>query len=153
LPNDVISVTPTDVHVEVNQRNLVFMKMVFPVSNGISWNGNALLPSEDPDPNYDEFNKYDWNYVYSNFDTDYQPVAKLYDHTVTVNEINDTLNNPDIDSTAYAYKNFSQEIYGYNVGMIYRERVYWVFQPKVGTSGGSGFRKGYSVIMRAVDNN
>ena len=149
LVNDVITVTPTDDHVEMEQKTLTFIKLAFPVANGKSWNGNALLPATDNDSAYDEFNKFQqsWNYTYSDYDTDFQPNAKLYEHTVTVNEISDTLGNPDTDSTAYAYKNFSKEIYAYNVGLIYKERTYWEYKPEV------GYRKGYSVILKAVDNN
>lgn len=150
ISNDVISVTPTENLVEFQQKNLSFIKMVFPVSNGKSWNGNALIPTNDPDPAYKEFDNEAWNYTYANFDTDYQPSAKLYEHTVTVNQIDDVLNDPEAEPSAYAYKNFSKEVYAYNVGLVYKERVYWEFQPK---PGGSGFRKGYSVILRAIDNN
>jgi len=152
IPNDVISVTPSADHVEVYQKNLKFIKLVFPVSNGKSWNGNAMLPLQDQDYK-EEYDNDKWNYTYSNFDTDFDPGNNLYEHTVTVNQIDDALNNPDVDSTAYAYRNFSKEIYAYGVGMIYKERVFWTFQPKVGSSGGSGHRKGYGVVMKAVYNN
>lgn len=151
LPNDVIYVTATGEHAEFKQRNITFLKMVFPVSNGKSWNGNAMIPLGDED--YKEYDNDQWVYTYANFDTEFDPGNNLYEHTVTVNQIDDKLNDPDIDSTAYAYRNYAQEVYAYNVGMVYRERIYWEFQPKVGTSGGSGYRRGYEVRMRAVENN
>lgn len=151
IPNDVIYVTPTADHIEMEQKNLKFIKMTFPVSNGKSWNGNAMIPLDDAD--YEEFDNDKWKYTYANFDTEFDPGNNLYEHTVTVNHIDDALNDPDVDPNAYAYRNYSQEIYAYNVGMIYKERIYWVFQPKVGGSGGSGYRKGYRVIMKAVENN
>ncbi|RYG53680.1 MAG: hypothetical protein EOO01_03705 [Chitinophagaceae bacterium] len=152
LPNDVITVTPAADHVEVYQKNLRFIKMTFPVSNGKSWNGNAMIPLDDQDYK-EEYDNDKWVYTYSDFDTDFDPGNNLYEHTVTVNQIDDALNNPDVDSTAYAYRNFSKEVYAYGVGMIYRERTFWTFQPKVGSSGGSGHRKGYGVVMKAVSNN
>jgi len=151
VPNDVLSVTPTEDRVELMQRGLTFIKMVFPVSNNKSWNGNALIALGDKDNA--EYDNDKWKYTYANFDTEFDPGNNLYEHTVTVNQIDDQLNDPDVDSTAYAYRNYSQEIYAYNVGMVYRQRIYWEFQPKVGGSGGSGYRKGYSVILRAVENN
>jgi len=151
-PSDVIYVTPSETQVIMSQRNAKFIKMVFPVSNGTTWNGNAMLPLEDPD--YAEYDNDKWVYTYANFNTDYNTTpAKVYNNTVTVNQIDDALNDPDVDSNAYAYKNYSQEVYAYNVGMVYSKRTYWVFQPKVGGSGGSGFRKGYEVILKAVENN
>lgn len=148
VPNDVIYVTPAADHIEMEQKNLKFIKMTFPVSNGKSWNGNAMIPLDDQD--YEEFDNDKWKYTYANFNTEFDPGNNLYEHTVTVNQIDDALNDPDVDSNAYAYRNYSQEIYAYNVGLIYKERIYWVFQPK---PGGSGYRKGYRVIMKAVENN
>lgn len=151
-PSSVIYATPSEGNVIVDERNTKFIKMVFPVSNGTAWNGNAMLPLSDPD--YAEFDNDKWVYTYADFNTDYNTTpAKVYNNTVTVNQIDDSLNNPDEDSTAYAYKNYAQEVYAYNVGMIYRKRTYWVFQPKIEGSGGSGFRKGYEVILKAVENN
>lgn len=151
VPNDVIYVTPTGDRIEYNQKNRTFLKMVFPVSDGKSWNGNAMINSLDADNA--EYIGDAWKYTYANFNTEFDPGNNLYEHTVTVNQIDDALNDPDVDSTVYAYKNYGQEVYAYNVGMVYRERIYWVFQPKVGSSGGSGYRKGYRVVMRAVENN
>lgn len=149
VPNDVIYVTPTADHIELEQKNLKFIKLTFPVSNGKSWNGNAMIPIADEDYKK-EYDNSNWKYTYANFDTEFDPGNNLYEHTVTVNQIDDALNNPDVDSSAYAYRNYSQEIYAYNVGLVYKERIYWEFQPK---PGGSGYRKGYEVRMRAIDNN
>jgi len=153
VASDVIYATPTPTNVVVTQKNLKFIKLTFPVANGKSWNGNAMIPLDDA--HNEEYNNDKWLYTYARFDQSFDPGNNLYRHTVTVNEIDDQLNDPDVDSTAYAYKNYEQEIYAYNVGMIYRERIYWVFQPKSpdGQSGGSGYRKGYGVLMKAVDNN
>ncbi len=151
-PSEVIYATPTENTLEYSQKNLTFLKLVFPVGNGINWNGNAMIPVTDPDYS-DEYNNEKWQYTYSDFDKEFNTGNNLYEHTVTVNQIDDQLNDPDVDSSAYAYRNYANEVYAYNVGMIYREREYWTFQPKVGNSGGSGFRKGYGVIMKAVENN
>lgn len=153
VPHDVIYATMSDNKLVVTEQNLNFIKLTFPVENGNSWNGNAMIPLGDQDnAQYDDNN---WNYVYNNFDQSYNTGVELFQHTVTVNEIDDQLNNPDVDSTVYAFRNYSQEIYAYNVGMIYRERIYWTFQPKApnGQGGGSGYRKGFSVVMKAVAHN
>ncbi len=151
-PSEVIYATPTETTLEYTQKNLTFIKLVFPVDNFVYWNGNSMLPLADPDYS-EEFGGDKWSYNYSKFDKEFDPGNNLYEHTVTVNQIDEQLNDPDIDSTAYAYKNYSKEVYAYNVGLVYKERVYWTFQPKEGNSGGSGYRKGYGVIMRAIENN
>ncbi len=151
---DVFYVTPGESSLEVNQRNLTFIKLVFPVTQGTTWDGNAKIPRLDQDYTQ-EFNNSNWLYSYHNIGMPFDPGNNYYERTVTVNHIDDQLNNPDLDSTLYAYRNYSQEVYAYNVGMIYRERIYWVFQPQGpgGQGGGSGYRKGYGVRMRAIENN
>ncbi|MFT4062681.1 MAG: hypothetical protein QM642_10030 [Edaphocola sp.] len=151
VANDVVYATPTETQLLFSQRNITFIKMVFPVANGTTWKGNALIPVADED--YAQYDGDNWNYTYANFDQPYDPGGNPFEHTVTVNEIDDALNDPDVDTTAYAYRNYSQAVYAYNVGLIYSERIYWVFQPKVGSSGGSGYRKGYEVRMWAIENN
>jgi len=149
VPDDVVYATRTSNRLILTQKSFKYIKLVFPVSNGTSWDGNAMIPLADSDNV--QFDNPNWVYTYSNFDEVYRPGNNVYEHTVTVNEIDDRLNDPEADSTQYAYQNFSREVYAYHVGLIYRERVYWTFQPE--EAGGSGYRKGYGVTMKAVDNN
>lgn len=145
VQNDVLYVTPTSTGLEYSEKNITFLKLTFPVSEGKTWNGNSMIPNITP--KYDEFFNEEWQYTYVDFDKDYDLGNKIFQHSVTVNHIDAGVNDPDVDSTGFAYKNYSQEVYAYNVGLIYRERIYWVYQPTV------GFRKGYGVIMRAVEHN
>jgi len=153
VPKNVLYAVKHNGQLVVTQDNRKFIKLIFPVENGTHWDGNAMIALGDEDNA--EYNNSKWDYTYSDFDQSFNTGVKLFQHTVTVNEIDDKLNDPDKDTTAYAYKNYAQEVYAYNVGMVYRERIYWVFQPKSpdGESGGSGYRKGYSVTMKAVDHN
>jgi len=148
---EVFYISDNETSIEVNQRNLTFIKMIFPVTEGATWDGNARIPKFDQEYTA-EYNNSNWIYSYHNLNAPFDPGNNYYERTVTVNHIDDQLNNPDVDSTAYAYRNFSQEVYAYGVGMIYRERIYWVFQPSA-NGGGSGYRKGYGVRMRAIANN
>lgn len=148
---EVFYITDNETSIQVNQKNLTFIKMIFPVEEGATWDGNALVPKFDQDYT-EEYNNSNWIYSYHNPNMPFDPGNNYYERTVTVNHIDDQLNDPDKDSTVYAYRNYSQEVYAYGVGMIYKERIYWVFQPSV-NGGGSGYRKGYGVRMRAIENN
>jgi len=156
VPSDVIHATISNNRLITTQSNLDIIQLTFPIENGKTWNGLAMLPLEEHATSFPErFQDPEYVFEYSNFDEEYDPGNQYYKHTVTVNHIDQELNNPEEDSTAYAYKNYSKEVYAYNVGLIYREIVYWTFQPKgpAGQSGGSGYRKGFGVTMRAIDNN
>lgn len=151
---EVFYVTKTNNSIEVNQKNITFIKLIFPVTDGKAWDGNAKVPILDQTYTK-EYDNANWIYIYNKADQPFDPGNNFYEHTVTVNQIDDQLNDPDVDPSAYAYKNYSQEVYALNVGLIYRDRIYWEFQPKSpdGQSGGSGYRKGYGVRMRAIENN
>ena len=59
------------------------------------------------------------------------------------------MNYPAIDSNVYAMRTYAKEVYGYNIGMIYKEWVHWTYTP----NHDGACVKGYSVIMRAIDYN
>lgn len=147
-PDHVIHVTPTNNFIEFSQKNLTFLNMTFPVQEGVSWNGLAKIATEDPA--LPEFNSDGWKFTFANVGLPFNTGNNYFAKTATVNQIDEQLNDPETDSMAFAFKNYSQEIFGYDVGMIYKERIYWVFQP---SPGGSGYRKGYGVIMRAIEHN
>ena len=66
-----------------------------------------------------------------------------FENTISVNEIADSVSYP----LPGAHKTFSREVYAYDVGMIYREFTHWTNDP------GNPCRKGFSVMMRAIDHN
>src|ERR1700744_2685971 len=46
-PQGVIYVTPTTSSIEVTQKNLTYIKLTFPVSNGSTWPGTSLVSVND----------------------------------------------------------------------------------------------------------
>ena len=140
---DVIHVTRTNTSLEWVQKNARLIKMVYPIAEGKSWNSNAYITNLDD--TLKEYHNYNWNSHYVNVDKPFNPGNNPFEHTVTVNGIDETINVP--DTNVFAARNYSQEIYAYNVGLVYRERIFWEYQPNV------GYRKGYEVLMRAVEQN
>lgn len=139
----VFYVTPTPTRLEYVESNVRFIKLVFPVSNNITWKGNAMIPAADQDYAYFQ----DWTYRYSNFGEPYNNGKALFDNTVTVHQVDDSVNNPETQPSDFASKTFGKEVYGYDIGMVYREMTHWTYQPT------QGYRSGYSVVMRAVEHN
>lgn len=140
----VIYVTQTPTTLEYQEDNVRYIKLVYPISNNVQWKGNSLIPSDDQD--YQYLN--DWTYQYTDFGASYNDGNVYFDNTVTVLEDDELHNDPETMPSAYADKTYSKEVYGYDVGMVYREMTHWIYDPGVAT-----FRKGYSVVMRAVDHN
>jgi hypothetical protein len=139
--NQVFYVTPTTTGVDVVMQNLRFQKMIFPVAEGRTWLGNRAIDTTEP--GLREYGG--WVYRYSEFQRPYDNGRARFDYTVTVNAINDSLNKSGGDD--YATKSFFREVYAYDIGMIYRESTFWVYDPNVARCS----RKGHSVIMRATE--
>lgn len=140
----VINITPTPTRLEYTESNVRFIKLVFPVSDNIEWKGNSLIPADDQDYQY----FYDWTYKYSNFTQPFNDGKVYFDNTVTVSQVDEQQNDPETMPAAYAYKTYAKEVYGYDIGLVYREITHWTYDPGI-----VPFRKGYSVVMRAVDHN
>ncbi len=147
MTNDVFFATPSANALDITQNNLRFRKLVFPVQAGTSWNGTSQIATNDQDLQYFK----DWYYTYYNVGQSYNTGNVNFDNSVTVQEVDDTLNNPITMPNVYAERTFSKEIYGFNVGLIYRETTRWTYDQA--NSSGTYAKKGYRVIMRAVDHN
>ena len=143
----VIYVTPTETTLEYTEENARFIKMIFPVNNGGTWQGNRLMRTDlDKDLAYFD----GWNYYYDKFSEPFSNGFAYFDNTVTVNAVNDTVSNPELVPTQYAEKTFAKEVYAQGVGMVYREVTRWTYDPG---ATATPFRQGYSVIMKALDHN
>ncbi len=145
--NDVFFATPTLTGLDVVQNNLRFTKLVFPVAKGTTWEGNSQIPTADQDLQF--YNK--WYYTYYNIGSPYNTGRANFDNTATVQQVDDSLNSPALMPDTYAERRFAKEIYAYNVGLIYREIINWKYDQN--SSTGNYYRKGYAVVMRAVDHN
>lgn len=142
-----IYVTPTETTLEYVEENMRFIKLIFPINNGGTWQGNRLMHT-DLDKDIAYFNG--WNYYYDKFSERFSNGFAYFDNTVTVNAVNDTLGNPELVPTQYAEKTFAKEVYAQGVGMVYREVTRWTYDP---AATATPFRQGYSVVMKALDHN
>jgi hypothetical protein len=82
---------------EENQR---FVRLIFPVNEGESWNGNAYNTLEP------------WNYTYTNVGEPYSLDLLSFSKTLTVNQ----RNNVNLVNQEIAY-----EVYAYGIGMVYKQ--------------------------------
>ena len=144
--------------VDVVENNLRFRKLIFPIEDGLSWNGNTFLPDapfQDLFPfNYEINTKLQppsWNYVYSNT---YKPATilnKTYDSTVTIQQVDDSSRVPIVIDTLSASRTFWSETYAKNIGLIYRQTIMWEYQPAV--NGNLGYKIGFGIKLSIVDHN
>jgi hypothetical protein len=147
--DDVFFITPTATGIEVIQNNLRFTKLVFPVKDGVTWKGNSQIATNDQDLGY----FFDWNYKYMNVGGAYNNGRVEFENTATVQQVDETQNNPDTMPAAFAYRTFGREVYAHNIGMVYRELLHWTYDPNPSPGQPQASRKGYSVVMRAIEHN
>lgn len=127
---------------EWQENNLRFIKMVYPVKLNKKWSGNTLINAEG-----DLGWLNGWDYQYTDVLEPFNTGSRKYSNTHIIDQadiINGFPNNPD----SYSAKTYSREVFAKDVGLIYREITNWVYQ-----SDGSRFRKGFTAIMRAKNNN
>lgn len=143
-PRTVYYVTPTETGVEFMEGGNRFIKLSYPVEAGRSWQGNALIPVNDADLAYLS----GWNYRYQDVGVRLSQGNKHYDSTVTVLQVDEQAGDPDSAPEEAASRLYGKEIYARNVGMIYREYTRWNYDPAT-----TQCKKGFRIVMRAVDNN
>lgn len=132
--------TATSDRIEVIDRNLRFIKLVFPVKLNTRWYGNSYLPTAlNPELQWMD----QWDYKYASINEPYSTGFMVFPSTLTVNQADYVEGNP-ADANAFSAQGFSQEVYAKNVGLIYKELTRWVYQPSV-----VKYRKGFTLIMKA----
>jgi hypothetical protein len=145
--SQVFYVTPTTSGIDVVMNNLRMEKLIFPVTDNGTWIGNRNI-----DTSVTDFKFYgNWIYKYSSLLQPYNNGRATFQNTVTVDAVDQKTGDPDSAPNAYGDRTYMREVYGYDVGLIYRELTRWVYDPA--TAGTATCRIGYSVTMRAVDHN
>jgi hypothetical protein len=145
-PSIAFMVTPLSGSVEVVENNLRIIKMVTPVQDNISWLGNSYLDTK----NDSSLTFMDgWNYTYINQGQPYDVLEGTIAQTVTVNEADETFSTPD---GSYIQNVLSQEIYGKDIGPIYKKFLNTIYQsPNVQYPAGVTF--GYGLTFNMVSHN
>jgi hypothetical protein len=140
------SATPNSQRVEVVDAGLRFIKLVDPVVEGTTWNGNAFINTAEQELQH--FGN--WNYHYESIGAAFNTGYKNYSNTISVPAVDEAQNDPDNPALvdAYADRTLSKEVYAQNVGLIYREMTRWIYDPNI-----KRCRRGFAVVMRAIDNN
>jgi hypothetical protein len=134
--NETYMITATRNDVEVVENNLRFIKLVLPIVNGFNWNGNSYIDTNVPltdssgtvntDPDLSYFA--DWNYVYDSVGMPFNTLGGIVSNSIIIDQDNffygDTTN-----SNVTSGLTYSVEVYGKGIGLIYKNLIYWVYQP------------------------
>jgi hypothetical protein len=158
--NETYLVTPFTQNIQMVENNLRFIKLAWPIDNGFSWSGNSYLPYA---PYQDFFDFSDdshltlgnWTYTYQNVDQPYTtPSGALnFDSTISVLQVNDSVNVPITNVNAFASRTYWLETYAKHIGLVYRHTEMWEYQPPTPDGTQSGYKIGFELTMSLVDHN
>ena len=148
-------ITPEIQSIEVIENNLRFIKLIQPIKNEVTWNGNRHLPEEP-------FNQFDftssdhsqlgnWEYQLEGVG-DALTIGNLtFDNTITVTgTANDSTNFPLVDPNGPGYRTVWNESYAAGVGLIYRRISFEEYQPP---NPSNGFFTGFEVTLKVLSHN
>ncbi len=150
-PNSTYWIIPTRESVEVIIDNFRYQKLKLPVKDGFTWKGNSFISLYSSDPNWDFRYLDDWDYTYEYVDQPFATFGNIVvDSTITVNQRDELTGVPN-DPNFYSERNFSTEIYGKGIGLIYQDFLHWEYQPPTG--GNPGYKIGYGIRLNMIQHN
>lgn len=124
--------------IEYTENNLRFIKLVDPIRQDYTWQGNKYIDVTSSSSQVKYFDG--WDYAYDSVNTRTQVGALSIDSTIKVTEID---NQTSIDRT------YSMEKYAKGIGLVYRNFLYW----NNGTANHTYTDNSYGVIMTMIDHN
>lgn len=147
-PNNTFMATLTTSSIEFVENNLRFVKLISPIKEDVTWNGNTYL-TIDPYPAYTFSSDFmgDWTYTYKNVNAPLAVGTFNLDSTVTVEETDYTFADPKVAGTQYAERTYSIEKYAKRIGLVYKEFLHWEYQ------GNTKSYKGFGVKLTMIAHN
>jgi len=122
-------VTATTNNVEVvDDNNLRFIKLVEPLTDSFTWNGNSHIDTKSATSPYQYMDG--WNYIYRSVNMPFTVLEGNIDSTVTILQDDNTSPPGPFDATNYQQRIYSLEVYGKGIGLIYKNFLYWTWQPQ-----------------------
>lgn len=140
--------TPTRQSVETVEDNMRFIKLVLPITDGVTWKGNSYIDTRSASSTVPYLDN--WDYTYANTGQAYQLNSGSVPSTVTVNQ-QDISTGDSTDASTYSDRTLSVEVYGKGIGMIYKNFLHWEYQPP-GVNP-QGFKTGYGITLSMIDHN
>ena len=140
----------TGTNFEFTENNLRFLKLTQPIKDERTWKGNSAIDvtSIGTDLQY----LADWDYTYSEVDQPKKVGTFNLANTITVKEIDESVNLPVIpagqpNQTNIASRDFSKEIYAKGIGLVQKDFIHFEYQLAF-----PGYI-GYGVKLVMVDHN
>ncbi len=96
---------------DIQDNNLRFIRLTFPILDGINWDGNVYINQLDDD--YEDLYR-DWNYTYSNVNDPVSIGSLNFNEAIHIAQVADD------PANILSYR-FAEEKYAKGIGLIYRK--------------------------------
>jgi hypothetical protein len=151
VPNSTYMIVPTDQVLEVIEDNFRYQKLRKPILEGYNWKGNSYLSLYSDDQAWEYYYLDDWDYTYENVNSPFTVFNnQVVDSTITVDQ-RDEISGPVNDPNYYSEINYSVEVYGKGIGLVYKEFLHKQYQPPTG--GNPGYALGYGLKLSMISHN
>lgn len=154
-PSGTYVITPTQNALEVIEDNMRIIKLFTPIREGLSWKGNRYL---GPEPYASKFNfnnddnMADWDFEITGTGETARFGSQQVSDIITLNQQNETINNPATMPDTYASRTLSVDKYAKGLGLVFQEYIMWEYQPPT-DAGTTGYKVGFGVKRRMIDHN
>lgn len=129
---------PSENTLEWMEDNLRTIRLVDPVREGYSWEGNRFINTvTDPARQYLD----GWNFTYRDAGKPWRLGDRNFAETLTVLQQDERIGNPN-DRSRFSSINVAREVYAKGIGLIYREVRHEVWQPPNASSATGYFEPG-----------
>jgi len=150
-PNSTYMIVPTEKVLEVVEDNFRYQKLMLPIVEGFNWKGNTYISLYSDDLAWEYRYLDDWDYTYENVNAPFTVFNnQVVDSTVTVNQRDEVSGHP-TDPNYYSEVNYSVEVYGKGLGLVYKDFLHWEYQPPTG--GNPGYKIGYGIKLNMISHN
>lgn len=140
--------TPDEQTVEfTDDYNLKFIKLKQPLRNDFSWQGNSFIDTKTGGSLYQYLDG--WNYFYQNVGTPFKVEKGEFENTITVLQQDETSPPGPFDPGSYQQRNYSEEVYAKDIGLIYKEFLHWTWQ--VSPSPAKFDNDSYGIKLSLID--
>jgi hypothetical protein len=137
-PDNTFMAVPTGNTVEFTENNLRFVKLVNPIRQDYTWQGNRYIDVTSASSTVKYYAN--WDYTYDSINLPAKIGALTVDSTIKVAHV---------DSKDAIERIFSEEKYAKGIGLVYRNFNYW----NNGTPNGTYTDNSYGILMKMIDHN
>ena len=143
-------VTYNDKRLELIEDNQRYLKLMKPIKNNLEWNGNSYInTASNPELQYLD----QWKYYYADVGMPFTTSMNTFTETISVIQRNDVVGDT-LNKDYYFEINYSKEVYGKGIGLIYKDFLHEAWQPENATSTTGYYESNsYGIKLTIIDRN